>query len=109
MKKNLFEMGAGWDDGWSSDNKTKEADTPKETKAPQQHKLHFAREKRNSKVVTIVKPFFLDESTAEALLKTLKKLLATGGTIKENTLEFQGEVEGKLKAGLIKLGYGMKT
>ncbi|MDD3774369.1 MAG: translation initiation factor [Sulfurovaceae bacterium] len=108
MKKNLFEMGASWDNCWSSDNKTKEADAPKETKTPQQHKLHFAREKRNGKTVTIVKPFFLDESTAEALLKTLKKSLATGGTAKENTLEFQGEVTEKLKAQLIKLGYGMK-
>jgi len=44
----------------------------------------------------------------QSLPTTLKKSLATGGTIKENTLEFQGEVEGKLKAQLIKLGYGMK-
>ena len=108
MKENLFEMGASWDSGWNSDNKIKETNAPKETKTPQQHKLHFAREKRNGKVVTIVKPFFLDESTAEALLKTLKKSLATGGTAKENTLEFQGEVTEKLKAQLIKLGYGMK-
>ena len=108
MKKNLFEMGANWDSNWNSDNKTKEENAAKETKAPDKHRLYFAREKRNGKVVTIVKPFFLDEGTAEALLKTLKKSLATGGTIKENTLEFQGEVEGKLKAQLIKLGYGIK-
>lgn len=108
MKKNIFEMGASWGDGWNSDNKIKDENAAKEIKAPDKHKLHFAREKRNGKVVTIVKPFFLDEGTAEALLKTLKKSLATGGTIKENTLEFQGEVSEKLKAQLIKLGYGMK-
>lgn len=108
MKKNLFEMGASWNNSWSSDNKIKDENAAKETKAPDKHKLHFAREKRNGKVVTIVKPFFLDDATAETLLKLLKKSLATGGTIKENTLEFQGEVSEKLKAQLIKLGYGMK-
>jgi len=108
MKKNLFEMGASWDDGWSSDNKTKEANSAKEAKSPDKHKLHFAREKRNGKIITIVKPFSLNDEDMQGLLTKLKKSLATGGTIKENTLEFQGEVEGKLKAQLIKLGYGMK-
>jgi translation initiation factor 1 len=109
MKKNLFEMGASWGDEWSSDNKTKEENVAKEIKAPNKHRLHFAREKRNGKIVTIVKPFFLDDSSAEALLKTLKKSLATGGTIKDDALEFQGEVTEKLKAQLIKLGYGIKN
>jgi len=109
MKKNLFEIGANWGDGWSSDNKTKADNAAKETKAPDKHRLHFAREKRNGKIVTIVKPFFLEDTAAETLLKTLKKSLATGGTIKDDTLEFQGEVSEKLKAQLIKLGYGMKN
>ncbi|MGW8168487.1 MAG: translation initiation factor [Sulfurovaceae bacterium] len=109
MKKNLFEMGANWDSNWNSDNKTKESKTTGETKAPDKHRLHFAREKRNGKIVTIVKPFFLDDNSAETLLKTLKKSLATGGTIKNDALEFQGEVSEKLKAQLIKLGYGIKN
>lgn len=108
MKKNLFEMGASWNDGWSSDNKTKHDNAPKETKAPEKHRLHFAREKRNGKVVTIVKPFFLDDTAAETLLKTIKKSLATGGTIKDDALEFQGELQDKLKENLIKLGYKFK-
>lgn len=101
-------MGASWDNGWSSDNKIKADNIVKETKAPDKHRLHFAREKRNGKVVTIVKPFFVDDAAAEALLKLLKKSLATGGTIKDDALEFQGEVSEKLKAQLVKLGYGMK-
>ncbi len=101
-------MGTSWGDGWSSDNKTREDNAAKETKVPDKHRLHFAREKRNGKIVTIVKPFFLDDATAEALLKTLKKSLATGGTIKDDALEFQGEVAEKLKVQLIKLGYGLK-
>lgn len=108
MRENLFEMGANIDDSWSSDNKEKSQSKEIETKEPSRHKLHFAREKRNGKVVTIVKPFFLDDESLSSLLKSLKKSLATGGTIKDNSLEFQGEVSQKLKVALVALGFGMK-
>ncbi|MBD3808472.1 MAG: translation initiation factor, partial [Epsilonproteobacteria bacterium] len=100
--------GPNWEDGWSSDNKIKEQDTIKETKEPARHQLHFAKEKRNGKIVTIAKPFFLLKTDMDILLKGLKKSLATGGTIKDNSLEFQGEVTEKLKKELIKLGFGLK-
>jgi translation initiation factor 1 len=108
MRENLFEMGANLNDGWSSDNKDKEEKKETATKDPEKHRLHFAREKRNGKIVTIVKPFFLSNDILEVLLKTLKKSLAIGGTIKDNTLEFQGEVREKLQIALMKLGYGIK-
>jgi translation initiation factor 1 len=108
MKKNLFEMGANWDDCWSSDNKEKPAVTKKEIKEPAKHQLHFAREKRNGKIVTIVKPLFLSKTNMEDLLKTLKKSLAAGGTTKDNSLEFQGEVSEKLKEQLINFGFNFK-
>ena len=106
MKKNLFEMGADFADDWSSDNKekiTKKKST--EIKTPQKHQLHFAKEKRRGKVVTIVQPFYLTQSDLKALLKTIKKKLGTGGAIKEESLEFQGEVQEKLKIQLKKLEY----
>jgi len=59
-------------------------------------------------VVTIVKPFFLNIDELEKLISTLKKRLSRGGTIKENTLEFQGEVQEALKAELLILGYKFK-
>lgn len=101
-------MGAKLGDGWSSDNKAINNYAIKETKEPSKHRLYFAREKRKGKVVTIVKPFYLDDIILENLLKTLKKSLATGGTIKDDTLEFQGEVTSKLKDTLLKLSYGLK-
>ena len=106
MKKNLFEMGADFDDGWCSDNKIKS--TPKkskEIKTPQKHQLHFSQEKRRGKIVTIVKPFYLSDGDLKALLKTLKKRLGTGGTIKEDSLEFQGEIKEKLAVELEKMEY----
>ena len=109
MKENLFEIGAKFNDDWSADNKQKRAKkTLHETKAPEKHKLHFAKEKRRGKTVTIVKPFFLEKEALQNLLKTLKKRLGTGGTVKEDTLEFQGEVKEKLHDVLTGMGYGFK-
>jgi len=109
MKKNLFEMGANFNDEWSSDNKEKaKKKVSTEVKEPEKHQLHFAKEKRRGKVVTIVKPFFLSANNLKALLKTLKKKLGTGGTVKDETLEFQGEVREALQVQLDKLGYGFK-
>ncbi len=109
MKKNLFEMGASFGDDWSSDNKEKAKKIiSNEIKAPEKHLLHFAKEKRRGKVVTIVQPFCLEDKVLKELLKTLKKKLGTGGTVKENALEFQGEVKDSLKIQLEKLDFRLK-
>lgn len=107
--KNLFEMGANFDDEWSSDNKNKPHNsTHTEIKEPNKHQLHFAKEKRRGKVVTIVKPFYLAKADLQALLKTLKKKLGTGGTVKEYSLEFQGDIPEKIRVHLEKLTYRFK-
>ena len=108
-KKNLFEMGADFGDDWSSDNKNKPSKKiSTEIKSPEKHQLHFAKEKRRGKVVTIVKPFYLDKTALQALLKTLKKKLGTGGTIKDDSLEFQGDLPDVLRKHLEGLGYKFK-
>jgi len=110
MKKNLFEMGANFSEDWSSDNRDKNIENPTiEIKPPQKHQLYFSKEKRRGKVVTIVQPFCIENNELKAVLKTLKKKLGTGGTIKENSLEFQGEVTEKLKVQLQKLDFGFKN
>ena len=110
MKENLFEMGANFDEGWSSDNKDKTSKKiSTDIKLPEKHQLHFTKEKRRGKVVTIVKPFHLDKTTLQALLKTLKKKLGTGGTIKDDSLEFQGDIPKSLRQHLETLGYRFKN
>ena len=109
MKKNLFEMSTDFGDDWSSDNKVKTGtNISTEIKTPQKHQLHFAKEKRRGKVVTIVKPFSLEKQDLQALLKMIKKKLGTGGTLKENTLEFQGEIQEQLRVILENLEYCFK-
>jgi len=110
VKENLFEMGADFGDDWSSDNKNKPTNkVSSEIKEPNKHQLHFAKEKRRGKVVTIVKPFNLEKSDLQALVKTLKKKLGTGGTVKENSLEFQGDSPEQLRKHLEHLGYRFKS
>ena len=110
MKENLFEMGANFGDEWSSDNKDKPSKKiAKETRTPEKHQLHFAKEKRRGKVVTIVKPFYLDKTSLQTLLKTLKKKLGTGGTVKDESLEFQGDIPELLRKHLETLGYRFKN
>ena len=102
-------MGADFGNEWSSDNKDKPGQkVSTEIKSPQKHQLHFAKEKRRGKVVTIVKPFCLEKKELQSLLKTIKKKLGTGGTLKENTLEFQGELQEQLRVILEKLQYRFK-
>lgn len=109
MKENLFEMGADFGDEWSSDNKSKPSKkVSTETKTPEKHQLHFAKEKRRGKTVTIVKPFYMNKPTLQALLKILKKKLGTGGTVREESLEFQGDIPDTLRKHLDVLGYRFK-
>ena len=109
MKKNLFEMGASFSDEWSSDNKEKIIQSKStEIKTAEKHQLHFAMEKRRGKTITIVKPFYLEKSEMQTILKILKKKLGIGGTVKEDALEFQGEVKEQLKAQLEKLNFRLK-
>jgi len=112
MKENLFEMGADFSDDWTSDNKDKAPQNERtlcdEVLPPQKHQLHFAKEKRRGKVVTIVKPFCLEKKGLEVLLKQLKKRLGTGGTLRENSLEFQGELQTQLRTLLEALEYRFK-
>jgi len=109
MQKNLFVMGANFEDTWVSDNKEKpHKKISTEIKEPHHHHLHFAKEKRRGKTVTIVKPFHLSKTDLQSLLKTLKKKLGTGGTLRDEALEFQGNIPDTLKTQLEALHYRFK-
>ena len=95
-------------DDYTQPKKKSKPKLEKDIKTPQKHQLHFAKEKRRGKVVTIAKPFYLETKDMKETLKTLKKKLGCGGTIKDDSLEFQGEVRDKLKDELIALNFGMK-
>ena len=105
-KKLDLAIGASFDDDWTV---VKEETTSKQPLLePSKHALVFKREKRRGKVVTLVGEFFLEKKEAQKLLKKLKTSLACGGSFKDGWMEFQGEVQEKLKPLLTDIGYRFK-
>ena len=77
---------------------------------PQQQNLRIqaSRSGRKGKTVTIITGFQSSAETLAKLLKQLKTQCGSGGTVKENSLEIQGDHRDKLLQFLIQLGYKAK-
>jgi len=75
---------------------------------PSKHQLVFHKEKRRGKVVSLVGPFSLEKDVLKSLLKTLKKKLGCGGTVSEDFLELQGDIQPKLREYLELMDYRFK-
>lgn len=107
-KKLDLNIGAHFeDDTWAVVEPTKQV-KKQAIMEPQKHQLHFRREKRRGKVVTLVGPFGLEKSEANAIVKTLKKKLGCGGSFSDEFMEFQGEMQEKLRSELETLGFRFK-
>ena len=75
---------------------------------PEKHSLHFRKEKRRGKTITMVGFFHISEKEKLEILKSIKKSISTGGTVREDYLEFQGDIENRLKEEFIKRGFKFK-
>lgn len=78
---------------------------------PQQQTAYLHQDKggRGGKVVTLVKNLTLSEDEMKSLAKTLKQACGTGGTVKEDAIEIQGEKRERIAEVLRKLGYKVKV
>ncbi len=63
---------------------------------------------RKGKGVTCLSGFELNADELKNLAKALKQLCGTGGAIKDNVIEIQGDNRDKLKAELEKRGFKVK-
>jgi len=77
---------------------------------PMQQKVtvRLERKGRGGKSVTIIDGLQMRQKEREALLKQLKTKLGTGGTVKDASLEIQGDHRDALTAELGKMGYTAK-
>ena len=66
------------------------------------------RNGKKGKTVTVIRGLELAHAELKELLKTLKKLCSTGGTIKERDIELQGDHVEVTLALLIQKGYRPK-
>lgn len=86
-----------------------EEDTPLDIPPQQQQvRIQSSRSGRKGKTVTIVSGLQLTPDSLNALLKQLKNQCGSGGTIKESTIEIQGDQSQKTLEIMVKLGYKAK-
>ena len=71
-------------------------------------KIEASRKGRGGKTVTVISGFQEKPETLATLAKQLKAQCGTGGTVKENEIEIQGENKEKLLEIITKLGYKAK-
>ena len=71
-------------------------------------RVQASRKGRKGKTVTIISGFQAKPETLADLLKKLKTQCGTGGAVKDDTLEIQGDHTQKLLEILINLGYKAK-
>lgn len=74
----------------------------------QQLKVQASRKGRKGKTVTVISGFQVKPETLVGLAKQLKTQCGTGGTVKDNEIEIQGDHKQKLVEILTKLGYKAK-
>lgn len=80
-----------------------------ELPASQQNlKVQASRKGRKGKTVTVISGFQSKPETLAALLKQLKTQCGTGGTVRDNEIEIQGDHKQKLVQILTQLGYKAK-
>ena len=77
---------------------------------PQQQTIYLHQDSkgRGGKTVTIVKKLKLSENDMKNLAKMLKQICGSGGTIKDDMIEIQGEHREKIAEALDKMGYKVK-
>ena len=71
-------------------------------------RVQASRSGRQGKTVTTISGFQSKPETLQALVKDLKTQCGTGGTVKDNEIEIQGEHKQKILEILTKLGYKAK-
>lgn len=70
--------------------------------------LHRDSKGRHGGMVTLVKKLVLSEADMKELAKKLKQLCGSGGTVKDDVIEIQGEHREKIAEALSKMGYKVK-
>jgi translation initiation factor 1 len=99
---------------WSSDQGDLRKEESKSQKTvslpPRQQTIYLHRDSkgRGGSSVTLLKNLVLSQEDMKKLAKRLKQVCGSGGTIKENIIEIQGEHREKIAEELKKMGYKVK-
>lgn len=66
------------------------------------------RKQRGGKTVTVITGVLAGEAALATLAQQLKKLCGSGGTVKDGTIEIQGDHCDKVMVKLVEMGYKVK-
>lgn len=94
--------------GQSSADAAFERAVPDLPPSKQDLRIQASRSGRKGKTVTVISGFQQSPDSLEALLKQLKSQCGSGGTLKDQTIEIQGDHRPKLREILTQLGYKAK-
>lgn len=97
----------GFEDEWKVVDEKKVL-SKRELLEPAKHQLVFKFEKRRGKPVTLIGPISLKKEETAALLKKIKKSLGSGGSYKEDFMEFQGDCKERLRLLFAQEGFRFK-
>jgi translation initiation factor 1 len=96
---------------FSTDPEPEQPATPRTKTTPprqQQVRVGLERKGRGGKTVSLVTGVIAAPAELEKLCKLLKNRLGTGGAVKEQVIEIQGDQRDKIVAILVELGYQAK-
>ena len=99
---------------WSSDQgdvRKKQVGAQKAKSLPPHEQtayLHRDSKGRGGKSVTLVKKLVLSEEDMKELATKLKQICGSGGTVKSDVIEIQGEHREKIAGALQNMGYKVK-
>jgi translation initiation factor 1 len=94
--------------GTPDNSEALERATPDLPPNQQNVRVQATRAGRKGKTVTVITGFQSKPETLNALLKQLKAQCGTGGTLKDSTIEIQGDHKQKILQILLQAGYKAK-
>ena len=99
-----------WSSGQGDLRKQPDQDRPAKSLPPNEQTVYLHRDSkgRGGKTVTLVKKLILSEEDLKEIAKKLKQLCGSGGTVREDVIEIQGEHREKIAEALRKMGYNVK-
>ena len=101
---NIGANASGFEDEWNV-VAGKKVLSKRELLEPAKHQLVFKFEKRRGKPVTLVGPICIKKDEINPLLKKIKKSLGSGGSYKDDFMEFQGDCKERLRTLFEKEGF----
>ncbi len=107
-KRNHSKSMAYQEFGHNSNSEVFERGVPDIPPQQQNIRIQATRSGRKGKTVTVITGFQHSPDTLNKLLKQLKNKCGSGGTMKNDTLEIQGDHRDKLLTVLGELGYKVK-